>query len=369
MVLPFFILLLFQISSRVSEAKDFRNNVIFKLVVFGLLFILLQVLRIYGQQYFPDVPEYLNIFNSVKSIDFVLKFGYGLEHYEDVDDFGGFISIPIERGFLYSISIFKFFSSSFSGFLFVLSLFQLSVFYLFCKRFNIPLISALTAYVGLLFITFHLGMLRQAIAFSFFLLGLINLNRKFLYVILIFIGSFFHKSIYVCLPFIFSDRLMPKTFLHVVSMTCLIIYIMKVDVVTGFLKYFVQIEAFDLAKVGFYLNVERYNNYLGIGFWERLILLYALLFAQSDLHDKNLLNQKLNILFNLGLFIILFQLLFFSSPTLTSRFRYYFAIFPVLFLFEYLRKLGSVAFRRMGQFVILIYLHFQLFFLSSYLRL
>ena len=46
----------------------------------------------------------------------------------------------------------------------------------------------------------------------------------------------------------------------------------------------------------------------------------------------------MTVLYNLGVTVILLQMYFFASPTITSRLRYYIVIFPVIFVVEYIRR-------------------------------
>ena len=367
MVLSFVILCLFYAFTFFEGIKE-NKDYLLKGFVAGFFYITLQLLRVYGQTFFPDIPEYYNIFNSIKSIDFVWINGYGLEHYEDIDEFGGVFAVPIEKGFLLLISIFKLFSGSFELFLLLISTFQLYIFYLFCKKLRIKVVAGLMAYTGLIFITFHLGMIRQSIAFCFFLIGLMNIDRKLLFTLTILLGTAFHKSLLICLFLLFSDVFIKRKLVYLLSVFSLILYIFQIDLITELINSVLYLDGFQLGKVDFYLNVDRSNNYLGIGFWERLTLLIVTNMAYSDLSKRNLVTSNMNLLFNVGLFIIILQLVYFASPTITSRFRYYFALFPILFLLEYAYLLKDLILKRMIICIIFVYLQSQLYFLGSYLH-
>ena len=368
MVLSFVILLIIYFFTFTEEFNGNKDYKLFKGLIFVFSFILLQALRVYGQAFFPDIPEYHNVFNSIKPIDFVWINGYGLEHYEESDEFGGIFAVSIEIGFLLLISIFKLFSVNFELFLLLISTFQLYVFYIFCKKLRINVVAGLMAYTGLIFITFHLGMIRQSIAFCFFLIGLMNIDRKLLFIFIILLGTAFHRSILICLFMLFSNVFINRKLVYFLSIFSLILYIWQIDLITELLNRVLLVDGFQLGKVGFYANVDRSNNYLGIGFWERLTLLVLTNMAYSDLSKRNLVTSKMNLLFNVGLFIIIFQLVYFASPTITSRFRYYFALFPVLFILEYTYLLKDLILKRMTIFTIFVYLQFQLYFLGTYLQ-
>ena len=65
-----------------------------------------------------------------------------------------------------------------------------------------------------------------------------------------------------------------------------------------------------------------------------------------DRGSRNAIRRVLNnanysvmtVLYNLGVTVILLQMYFFASPTITSRLRYYIVIFPVIFVVEYIRR-------------------------------
>jgi len=367
MVLSFLILLIFYFLIFIEESKEIKGNYFRKLFLIGFSFLLLQMLRVYGQSFFPDIPEYKMVFNSIKSIDFVLMNGYGLEHYEKNDEYGGLFAVPIEVGFLILISVFKLFSQSFDLFLFVISAVQLFIFYIFSKKLKVNIFVALMVYTGLIFITFQLGMLRQSMAFCFFLIALMNIEKKLVYAIIIFLGFTFHKSILVCLFLLYSNIFINRKLIYIVSIFALVLYTFKIDLITKLVDIIFETDGFEFGRIGFYLDVNRNNNYLGIGFWERLILLFLINVAYIDISNRNLVTANRNLMYNIGLFAIIFQLIYFSSPTITSRLRYYFAIFPILFLFDYICLFKDSVLRRILVFFIFIYLQVQIYILGSYL--
>lgn len=209
-------------------------------------------------------------------------------------------------------------------------------------------------------------MLRQALAFCVFLLAILNLHRKWIYLGLIIVGYFFHRSMAFCLLLIWADRFVsPKYFIYAFILS-LIIYILKIELINDLWAHFF-LE--DSNRINFYLNVDRENNYLGIGFWERVISFVVMTYFYNKLIVKqnlttyvgdNLSNSTrlqfignlstkevkygmnrnydvMTVLYNLGVSVILLQMYFFSSPTITSRLRYYIVIFPMIFIVEYMR--------------------------------
>lgn len=351
-VLLYFIVIQFFANNVKHNSKDLPYFVLF------FSFIVLTILRIYCQYFFEDIPNYRSIFETVQSISFVIQNGYGLEFY-DAD---------VEIGYRIFNSIFKFFLNDFQFFLFFVSIIELSVFYFFCKKYKISVVNAFPIYIALTYITFEIGMLRQALAFCFFLLALININRKIVYLLLIILGFTFHKSILFCLLFLWSDKFIKKEIIYGVFFVSLILYILKIDIVSYFMSYLGIEDQVEAGRVLFYMNVERENNFLGIGFWERVISFIFMNLIYVNLLKKNKVTQELNLIFNLGVFVILLQMIFFSSPTITSRLRYYIVIFPFIFISEYLFSEYKSSLKWLSQFLFCLYLLMYLYFQSSYLQ-
>lgn len=339
-----------------------------KIITVFISFLILQLVRIYAQSFFPDIPNYSAMFNQIPSLNLVLLNDYGLEYYEDSEELGGLSIVPVELGFLILISAFKVISNNFFLFLLFISTLQLSVFYIFCKRFSIPVLTAFMVYIGLTFMTFQIGMLRQSLAFCFFLLALVHGKNKSVYFFLIFVGFFFHRSILFCLIFAFARIRINRILILLIAIFSLGIYIFEIDLISKILSYFKAFDSIPFTRFDFYLNVDRPNNYLGVGFWERLFLLIAIYYVFDDLVKRGLNTVRSNIFFNLSFCLIIMQLLFFSSPTITSRLRYFIVIFPLLFLYDYIKLLKDRNLVNLLQFIFFLYLSLQVYLLTAYLR-
>jgi len=325
--------------------------------VLFLSFIILNIFRIYCQTLFPDIPNYKSIFETIQPISFVIKSGYGLEYY-DAD---------VEIGFRVLISIYKLFSNNFYFFLFFISLIELSVYYLFCKKYKISIVNAFPIYIGLTYLTFQIGMLRQALAFCFFLFGLIYINRKIVFILFILLGFTFHRSILFCIILFWTDKFVNRKVLYIIFLFSLVLYILKIDIINNFVSFIGIEDTFQAARVGFYMNVDRPNSYLGIGFWERFISFILMNLVYTELSRKNKISKNNNLIYNLGISVILLQMIFFSSPTITSRLRYFIVIFPSIFLSEYIYSECKCRFRWLYQFLFIIYLLMYLNFQATYL--
>lgn len=362
MIVSNIILLLFIVQDFIYQLNRFffsKSDIRFVTLLVG--FILLQILRIYCQQEFPDIPEYKDLFNDAKSFTDIVESNIGFSYFISET------TLEVESGYRMFMSLFKSFSGDYSLYLFFVSIIELGTFYYFCKKMKISIFCALPIYISLTYITFQIGMLRQALAFCVFLLAILNLHRKWIYLGLIIIGYFFHRSMAFCLLLIWADRFVsPKYFIYAFILS-LIIYILKIELINDLWAHFF-LE--DSNRINFYLNVDRENNYLGIGFWERVISFVVMTYFYNKLVVKqnlttyvgyNLPNSTISqyignlstkevkyginrnydimtVLYNLGVSVILLQMYFFSSPTITSRLRYYIVIFPMIFIVEYIRR-------------------------------
>lgn len=339
--------------------RSFFSKLGIRFVTLSISFILLQILRIYCQQYFPDIPEYRDLFNEAKSFIDIIEGNIGFSYFVPET------TLEVESGYRVFMSLFKSFSDDYSLFLFFISVIELTSFFFFCKKMKVNILCALPIYISLTYITFQIGMLRQALAFCIFLLAILNLHRKWVYLALIIIGYFFHRSMVFCLFLIWADKFVsPKCFIYAFILS-LIIYLLKIELINDLWAYFFLD---DSNRVNFYLNVDRENNYLGIGFWERVISFIVMTYFYKKLIVKqklvtcvdNLPNSAISgtignistkkvkhgmdknydimtVFYNLGVLVILLQMYFFSSPTITSRLRYYIVIFPMIFIVEYIR--------------------------------
>jgi hypothetical protein len=210
-------------------------------------------------------------------------------------------------------------------------------------------------------------MLRQALAFCFFLLALMYINRKFIFFLLLFIGLAFHNSMIFCFLLFWVDKFINRKFFYYIFICSLIIYILKIDLINFLLPHITLIESNASFRVGYYMDVDRPNSYLGIGFWDRSILFILMNIIYSKLLGENKINKFNNLIYNLGVSVIIVQMIFFSSPTITSRLRYYIVLFPVIFISEYIYSKKKDRFNWLYQILFIMYLLMYLTFQSTYL--
>ncbi len=149
----------------------------------------------------------------------------------------------------------------------------------------------------------------------------------------------------------------------------LILYIYQIDIAQFIDDYIYSGKLFRIERIRYYTyDVWRPNNYLGIGFWERILLFILINLAYTDLLRKNKINRYNNVIYNLGVSVILLQLIYFSNPTITSRIRYYIVIFPIIFLSEYIySETSNKMLKWLYLPALFAYLYMYTRFLSSYL--
>ena len=295
------------------------GNVIFYLISFACL----NGLRIIGQQQFEDIENYREIFHLVAPFWDHMFF--------DTSNLDG---LTIDIGYLFINALFKSLGFSFDAYLFVLFALQTVIFFRFSKIVGVAPVVSFPIYVAMILMTFQIGMLRQAIAFCFFLVAIEFLDRKKFFAVLILIAATFHLSALFCLTLIWTDKRINIKWFYLGFLISLILYLMKINVIflfTSWIEYFSQ-----LLRVLYYLNVDRPNNFFGVGFWERVLSFFAICAIRIDLIKTNKQTSSLDILFNIAAFSIIFQLLFAAEPTILSRLRLYPQIFPALYIGHYI---------------------------------
>lgn len=356
--------------NRGDRTSDNRIHLLFVLVSF----VILQILRVYCQKYFPDIPEYKDLFQKTPSLFYVLSHGGILKN------FGTETTLEVEPGFNVFMSFVKCFTSSYSCFLFTVSIIEWLSLYFFCKKAKINYLAILPVYVCLTYTAFQIGMLRQALAFCILLFAIICIKKKLIFLILMIVGFSFHRSMLFCLLLIWVDKYLKPKFIIGLFIFSLLIYLFQIEIISDVWGRFL---ADDSNRVNFYLGVDRANNYLGIGFWERVLEFVVTSAFYFKIRNNNMASDgqciskkfsdqsyfwRMNVLYNLGLSLIVLQMIFFSSPTITSRLRYYVVLFPVFFLSEYIRNEIPKGKKMVYLIPLFIYLTLYMFTQSGYLR-
>jgi hypothetical protein len=114
------------------------------------------------------------------------------------------------------------------------------------------------------------------------------------------------------------------------------------------------------------LDANLENNYLGIGYWDRLVQFIIIYFIYSSLSKREKLDSITISFINLSLCLIFLQLYAFNYPIFTNRLRFYFCLFMFIVIDRYL----STS-RHKNSFLIgysLLYSIMMLTISTSYLR-
>lgn len=362
MLLPVVILLFFIALYVIYDTNPSLVKDKYFCVYWGVIaFVLLQCLRIYCQNTFPDIPNYKHMFINIKPLTYVISNnGQGLDYYDSET------LMQVDLGFRLFISIIKCISDSFGFFLFVISILELWTLKYFCNKFGISLFLIMPIYVALTYTAFQIGMLRQALACCIFFVALCHIQNKLYFLTLILAGCFMHKSMIFCFLFFWCDRFISIKYINLLFLLAIIIYLLRIDYIGA---YWSILEIQDAGRVNHYLETGVEGSYLGIGFWERMILYVLMILSYNKLIAKHKERKIYILFFNLGISLILLQLFFFASPAITSRLRYYIVIFPLLFLLLYSREMISKKEIKLSLYLpIAVYLLMYIYTQSGYLR-
>lgn len=380
MLIPFLLLFfILAIGAYYSKIRYIKRSSVHLALFF--CFILLQVLRVHCQQDFPDIPEYRDLYRNIPDLFTVLSNG-GIFKY-----FGTENTLEVEIGYNVFMSVMKCFTSDYSLYLFAVSSIQFIVLYYFCNQSKVSILNILPAYVCLTYTAFQIGMLRQSLAFCVLLIAILNIRRKWYFLLMILIGYSFHRSMLFCILLLWIDKSINVKYIIYVFIGSLLVYLLQIELINDIWGRFL---ADDSNRVNFYLGVDRDNNFLGIGFWERVLEFSITTYLFTKLKKKYLRNEntksiqseeisnrtfskqnyiwRMNVFYNLGVCLVLLQMIFYSSPTITSRLRYYIVLFPALFICEYIRM--EIPNNKKVLYTIPLYLYFALYMYtqSGYLR-
>ncbi|NVO60955.1 EpsG family protein [Photobacterium damselae] len=204
-------------------------------------------------------------------------------------------------------------------------------------------------YTAFIFYSLQINAIRQSIAVLIFILSIdFIIKRKLLnYVFFILIASFFHRSIFIMLPFywVFNARNISDKYIIISFVVALSLYIFRIDIISYPLNFILGLLNYDiiLNKFDFYEVVNSLNeSFFGIGFIER-IFLFIFLFYMKVNYCRNIgcndyKNKMFLVCYVIGVLYILFQLVFFDYNIFFQRIKFYFLPFIYLMFAIYLEK-------------------------------
>ena len=351
-VATWFFLMQYLVGGRVKEVG--RRS---KVLLLVLSWIVLETYRIYCQASFPDIPNYADIFEEAGFSWASVGAGFWEQ----------FLHSEVEVGYSLLMSAFKLISYDYNVFLLAVHVLELAALKYFVDKYGVPLMDALPIFLCLTYPTFQIGMLRQALAMCLVLVALVHIKRKLVFVLFVVIAASFHLSALMCLLLVFADKPLKLWVAVALFLVGLGLYLTQTDIVRWLLPL-VSLEGSPRAlRVFYYLDDDRANSFLGIGFWERVLFFVSMCLVYARLHATKGLTQSHVLFFNLGLALILLQMVFYSSPTITSRLRYFIVIFPALFISQYIYQQCRSVLRWGYRAALTAYLLMYLYFLASYL--
>ena len=331
-----------------------------------VFFILISVILLCGlqsiiQHHFNDYVNYSNFFRKVEPINQVWQSrGYNFENPD----------ISFEIGYKYLNSFFKYFTYNECIFFYIINVILMLMVCRFIKKYSTNFFLVFIVYYAFMYPSFQLGILRQGIANGLFLYIIHFLfEKKYLfYIVSIFIISTFHTTalLLIFLP-IFTNRKINMNYILFFFLFGNFLYLLKIDIVSFVLKLFLLLNNFPIANsILYYLDANLENNYLGIGYWDRLVQFIIIYFIYSSLSKREKLDSITISFINLSLCLIFLQLYAFNYPIFTNRLRFYFCLFMFIVIDRYL----STS-RHKNSFLIgysLLYSIMMLTISTSYLR-
>lgn len=302
----------------------------------SVFFIFISIILLCGlqnsiQHLFSDYNNYSNFFQKVEPINQVLKNkGYNFENPD----------ISFEIGYKYLNSFFKYFTDNEKVFFYVVNVILISIVCKFIKKYSTNFFFIFIAYYSFMYSSFQLGILRQAIANGLFLYIIHFLfEKKYLfYIVSVLVISTFHTTalLLIFLP-IFTNRKINMNYILFFFLFGNLLYLFKIDIVSSVLKLFLLLGDSPIANsILYYLDANLENNYLGIGYWDRLIQFVIIYFIYNSLSKRGKLDTITISFINLSLCLIFLQLYAFNYPIFTNRLRFYFYLFIFIVIDKYL---------------------------------
>lgn len=297
---------------------------------YSIIFLSLIIIQVQYQHLFSDYDNYISFFNKVEPInEIIIGNKYNFDNPE----------ISFEFGFKIFTSITKFFQFDKELYLIFINIIVIIAYSIFIKRNVKHFFFVLISYYAIIYPSFQLGILRQAIASTLFIYSIHYISdRKIIYSLIVLIASSFHLTalILLFLPYFASKEKFIKYFFYIFCFGELF-YLLKIDIVSYVFNIITNSFSGPLSNsIKYYLLSNYENNYLGIGFWDRSIQFILIFYIYLFLKKKEILNVTHIEYINISLFNILIQVYSFNYPIMTNRLRFYFCLFPFLLYETYL---------------------------------
>ena len=177
-----------------------------------------------------------------------------------VKEWSDYSYIYFEKGYIFLMKICNFIGLSFQGFLMIVNFLILIPIYIFIRKYSkYPFLSVIM-YICYMFFEFNLTGIRQAIASSIVLFGIIVLieskkYRLLKYIVIIYLATLFHKGAFVgffYIPFHFINDLKKYTS---VILTMFVVFILGRKYMMNFIKIYFNKESMN-ANADLYIGLN-----------------------------------------------------------------------------------------------------------------
>lgn len=289
---------------------------------------------------------------------FIISFRYqigvdwiGYENYFNDNRIDG-----IEKGFIYFNNIFHFFQINFYWSSFFYSIFSLVVIYIFLKKYFYIICLPISLFLYKGFIYLSIDQVRQFLALG---LSLIAINffiekKKLLFLVFIFLGTFFHKSILVLLLLCLYKKKELSYFklinLFILSLLTGLFGLKVIFYIINFIEKIGFFNPYFMEKILVYLKDTNIKNAFTIGNIERNIVYIVVIFYL--LKDKYK-NDRLNIFIFIYILYNSIGNIFILIPNFSLRLSYYF-IFGMIYCISF--AILKIQDRKISMILITIYL-------------
>lgn len=261
------------------------------------------------------------------------------EYYNSVDNSSG----SFEVGFATLISVFKYFELSFNSFVFFVSIVEVLLLaevikYFFPKQ--CVLIFAIMFSLADFFLIPMFALMRQGLAVSIFLYGLMLYDKGHFNKakILFAVSVVFHLSsilIITCTYLVIKLRVSKRTLL-IVFILSLLGYLFAFNLIGYFISMVIP---YIDQKYEMYMQRDTYNASVLYRTIFSIVSAFTFFLIYKYGSRSGIVRTNKNIIIY-ALLAVIFSLLFYAYPTISTRYQYFYAIFMIglsLSLFDYLK--------------------------------
>jgi hypothetical protein len=253
--------------------------------------------------------------------------------FDDINSLSDIFDKREEKLYVFFNYLLKQVYNNYSFFIFILFSFSFSLKYYIIKLYSPDVFLSLMIYIFGVFLIYDLNGLRQGMAMAFVLLSIpLIVNNKFFYFLLIvMIGSLFHVSAIIFLPFYFLAKIKISNKKIIFILVCSIILAIPIRALvanSSALQLILELSTF--SHYSTYNDEETYRvntSILSIALLQRIIILVLFLYNYKRIKIKS----NIKVLLRNGYFIsiVLFVLLSFNGQ-FAARLSFYYKNLDIL---------------------------------------